>query len=308
MPNNILVIGDLIIDETYHVEVNRISPEAPIPTAELLQANPEQAAGGAGFAAAFARKQAHNAFLCTSATIDNASMMWFKHQVRIIQIHGTRHNVTKTRFIDKQSGYHILRLDNDRIVKSSRVMPSEVIQAIKGNRVDGCILSDYKKGFFNPSFRWHELIDYLAGQKIPTLLDTRIENIRHFMIDGSLNPELWLKLNKMEAEKVRFNLLGPDIAWEDRNGRINRLIITKGSEGASVYDDSAHHHITVPPELIDKGTPDTTGCGDIFDVSFIEGLLQNTSAMEAAEYAVRTASEYAWIPFKDKLCSQPTID
>ena len=308
MPNKILVIGDLVIDETYYVEVNRISPEAPVPTAELLQAKPEKTPGGAGFAAAFAKAQGHDVYLCTAISKEYSSMLWSSYEIKVLEAERTRNNVTKTRFIDKDSEYHILRLDNDKIVQPPQISPTKVIDTIKGSHIDACLLADYKKGFFNPSFCWHELIDHLINQKIPILLDTRAENIRHFMIEDSLNPELWLKLNKSEAEKVRFNLLGKDILWEERNSRINKLIITRGSKGVKVYDNSIHYNIKVPENLKSYGTPDTTGCGDIFDVSFIEGLLYKTSATNAVKHAVMKASKYARIPFKDKLCSSSTKD
>lgn len=305
MSKQILVIGDLIVDETYHVQVRRLSPEAPIPTAELLHQAPKKAPGGAGFAAAFSSSIGNNTHLCTIASKDNSSMLWFDHKVNTVSVTNTATNITKTRFIEKESGYHLLRLDNDQIVPAPNVNPESVISILKtfmeGIEVDGCLLADYKKGFFHPSFRWHELIDFLASKEIPTLLDTRMENISHYMKQKTTSDNLWIKLNKVEAEKVRFNLLGEG-TWEDNREVISNLVVTTGSEGAIIYEkDREKLEVPVPKEYISNSTPDTTGCGDIFDVTFVTALASGDSAETATSKAVAMASELAWIPFEEKL-------
>ena len=156
MSKSLLVIGDLIIDETYHVEVNRISPEAPIPTAELLDKDPVRTAGGAGFTAAFAASQGINTtLLCANSSIDIPG-------VDIHSIVDIEANVTKTRFIDKTHGYHLLRLDNDKIAPKPNITPEMMLSAFdevtQGKRVDAIVLSDYCKGFFSPEHNWAKAI------------------------------------------------------------------------------------------------------------------------------------------------------
>lgn len=304
MTNRILVIGDLIIDKTCYTKVSRISPEAPTPTADLIYKESDITPGGAGFAAAFSSARGNKTYICTAATRNNTSMLWFKYNITSVNADVIDSNITKTRFIEEESGYHLLRLDNDLITDKPNTSPENVLKAIdpliKGNSVDGCLLADYKKGFFNPSHEWNKVIDYLSNNNIPTLLDTRMENIKHFMNENhSLNKKLWLKLNNKEADKVKFNLFGEE-EWD--TNIVPRLLITKGSKGLTMLYDGKHDTIEVPERFSKSGAPDTTGCGDIFDVSFITGLIKNLSPKHAGEYAVHTASEYAWIPFKEKLC------
>jgi len=304
MTKRILIIGDLIIDKTRYVNVNRISPEAPVPTAELIDLEPEEAPGGAGFAAAFSAAQGNHTFLCSAFSPDSINLM-NTYDVSTIIAENVANNITKERIVENESGYHLLRIDNDQTVKSPQVTPGTVLklltQLIKGSEIDACILADYKKGFFNTNCRWHEVIDYLTYHNISTILDTRMENIRHFMDNKeSLNKDLWLKLNKKEAEKVKFNLYGENTSWNRSN--VPRLLITQGSEGLTMISEKGCAIIKVPKEYSRKSTPDTTGCGDIFDVSFIKGMAESKNAKQAAEYAVETASKYAWIPFREKLC------
>jgi D-beta-D-heptose 7-phosphate kinase/D-beta-D-heptose 1-phosphate adenosyltransferase len=305
MNKNVLVIGDLIIDKTYYVQVKRISPEAPVPTAELLEECPHISPGGAGFAAAFSSAQGNKTILCSSMPNKTASHLSYKYNISVLLVENISNNITKTRFIDKESGYHMIRLDNDLLIKNIEITPDKVLSSIepiiKGNSVDVCLLADYKKGFFNTNCRWHELIDYLSYNNIPTLLDTRMENIRHFMDNNkALNKNLWLKLNKKEAELVKYNLYGENSSWD--MSKTPRLLITQGSQGLTMISEKGCAIIEVPIECSKGGAPDTTGCGDIFDISFLEGIIQFKDAKEAAKYAVKTASKYAWIPFKEKLC------
>lgn len=304
MNKHILVIGDLLLDETHYVKVRRISPEAPIPTAELLSHTPDVSPGGAGFAAAFSAAQGNKTTLCSAMSSGTAYQLCYDHNISVVSAESTKHTIKKTRFIDKESGYHMLRLDNDLLVDAPTTTPSNVLQAVepfvKGGSVDGCLLADYKKGFFNPNYRWHELVDYLIHHNIPTLLDSRMENIRHFMDNKEcLNKQLWLKLNKKEAERVKFNLFGED-PWQTT--QVPRLLKTLGSQGLDMISENGCATIEVPEELSQGGAPDTTGCGDIFDISFIEGMAQFKDERKAAEHAVNTASKYAWVPFKEKLC------
>lgn len=305
MNRHILVIGDLILDKTYYVKVRRISPEAPVPTAELLSNTPIITPGGAGFAAAFCSAQGNKTTLCSTISTGAAYELSNKYKISVIPAENTEHIITKTRFIDKESGYHMLRLDNDLLVNSPEITPSKVLNMIepiiKGGRVDGCLLADYKKGFFNPKYRWHELVDYLIYKDIPTLLDSRMENIKHFMDNKEhLNKKLWLKLNKKEAERVKFNLFGEE-NWNTI--QVPRLLKTLGSQGLDMFSENGCATIQVAKKFSQRGAPDTTGCGDIFDISFIEGIIEFKDAKQAAKYAVNTASKYAWIPFKEKLCS-----
>jgi bifunctional ADP-heptose synthase (sugar kinase/adenylyltransferase) len=313
MHNTILVIGDLIIDETYKVTVNRISPEAPIPTAELLGVEPFRTPGGAGFAAAWSVAQGNPTYLCTAVTSDNKALLWFGHGITVVESSpDIERNVTKTRFIDEVSGYHLLRLDNDRIASQPATSPSKVIDIaanlIKGDGVVGCLLSDYKKGFFHPSYRWSELIDFLGSQGVPTLLDTRMENIDHFMgAEKMLSDKVWLKLNEHEADRVCLNLLGKDSQHSDLENFVPNFIVTRGPTGAILYAQG--NVIPVRPDIQPQGgAPDTTGCGDIFNVSYIEGLANGMAELDALQAAVNTASTYAWIPFEEKLCSPQTKD
>jgi D-beta-D-heptose 7-phosphate kinase/D-beta-D-heptose 1-phosphate adenosyltransferase len=304
----ILVIGDFILDQTYHVEVNRISPEAPTITAELLEKYSSRTPGGAGFAAAWAAQHGYPTTFLGLLSDKLIAAMQRTYSLTSISIESIENPVSKTRFIEKHSGYHLLRLDNDRIADKKYPFVESIIEAVDTiPEIDACLLADYRKGFFSPHERvWSALLDYLASRKISTILDTRSENLSHWLKNDRLQKDTWLKLNRREAKRITDSLIGlgesPEALVEE--GILNNFVLTLGEEGAKTIqrgeDSSLIIHSSEPAETNSSSAPDVTGCGDIFDVSFVAYLSRNNTE-QALQYAVDVSSRYARIPFKDKL-------
>jgi len=323
----ILVIGDLIVDETILVDVDRTSPEAPVPIAALTKDEVYKTPGGAGFAAAFAANCKMDTSLITTASSDNSSLLWFNYNIETWSVNKesgyTFKNVTKTRIIDRKSGYHLLRLDNDRIADKPQVTPDDVIKVITKaydpTKIDACLLSDYNKGFFSPEEEWDQLVRFLTENDILTLLDTKAKNIYHWT--GSykqLHDKLWLKVNKQEAEGLIDQHLSAQHSKAVPRDLVEQyivtnLIVTLGPNGAEAYYAQAGAGpttITCRPTTRSNTTPDVTGCGDIFDIVFISYLAENPGSLQqvvpnALQVAVDTASNYTYQPLKDKFkCQQ----
>lgn len=307
MNKHLLVIGDLIIDETYYVDVSKISPEAPIPTAELTTAIPIRTPGGAGFAAAWAASRGINTTLLTATDPENADVLSTNYKVNVKPIQFINRNVTKTRFIDRESGYHLLRLDNDRVADTPDINPRDVISfvdhLIKGIRIDACLLADYRKGLFSQKYNWSPLLRHLTNNQIFTLLDTRANRLHHWAEDGTIPG--WIKLNTKEfiAVQADYN--------NNPNTLMPRRVITKGKAGATVY--IFDREISAVPSLYRSGTaPDTTGCGDIFDVSFAMGMSGACPPCDdipdILQEAVDIAGQFAYISLGEKLCSAQNKD
>jgi bifunctional ADP-heptose synthase (sugar kinase/adenylyltransferase) len=312
--SNLLVIGDLIIDETWPVEITRLNPEVPAPTAEILSHIPTKTPGGAGFAAAWAARQGMKVILLTASSPQNNEIL-STYGVEVFSPWEIQngHNIKKIRYIERNSGYHLLRLDNDRLVPPPGTDPESVIKALslilaKCSRIDACLLSDYAKGFFHGTVHWNPVLKWLEEKGIPTLLDTRAKDLQSWV--GEHLHHTWVKLNDRELATIAksqgikepnpYRLIGHTKIW--------KLIVTHGPAGANAY-------IFLPPDGVKTydaspsskpGTVvDPTGCGDILDTSFISSIGDGKSTQEALEYAVKTATEFAFIRLKDKLNERP---
>lgn len=83
---------------------------------------------------------------------------------------------------------------------------------------------------------------------------------------------------------------GADLAA--RTG-VERIIITKGSAGAEIFDNGI---VTQLPGIVVDAV-DTTGAGDAFNGALAAALDRGTSLVEAAEHALRAAAWSVTLPY-----------
>ena len=117
---NVLVVGEVCNDITYFCNVSRISPEAPVPVADLIWKS--RTDGMAGNVDSNLR----------AFGIDTT----FLHQ-RLTQ------HIDKTRYVDMKSGQHLLRADSTH----PKITPLDVATIENINQYNAIVISDYNKGF-----------------------------------------------------------------------------------------------------------------------------------------------------------------
>jgi bifunctional ADP-heptose synthase (sugar kinase/adenylyltransferase) len=133
---NILLVGDDCVDVYQYGNVNRISPEAPVPV--FTFSHEERRPGMAG----------------------NVARNLEALGCRVNYLHGE--TSTKTRLIDIRSKQQIVRIDND--VQSQ---PLKFVTDIP-DVYDAVVISDYDKGTVS-----YELIEELLALSIPIFIDTK---------------------------------------------------------------------------------------------------------------------------------------
>jgi len=127
----VLLIGELCRDETYYCNVSRISPEAPVPVADLIWKS--SADGMAGNV--------------------NANLKAFGIEVDFVH-QPLREHINKTRYVDQKSGQHLLRADST----NPNIKPCNVDDLPDLSQYDAVVVSDYNKGFVEyKTIKW--LID-----------------------------------------------------------------------------------------------------------------------------------------------------
>ncbi|MCB0586351.1 MAG: carbohydrate kinase, partial [Phaeodactylibacter sp.] len=112
---NILIVGDVMIDRYLTGKVSRISPEAPVPVVHLQ--NRDNRLGGAGNVALNLKALGATPYLCSVAGRDEDSRQLFDilpelqlSDKGIIQS-DERRTTVKTRII--AASQHLLRVDNE---------------------------------------------------------------------------------------------------------------------------------------------------------------------------------------------------
>lgn len=296
--SQILLIGDLIIDRTWRVDVTRLSPEGPIPTGELLSPEATDTPGGAGLAATYAKRHNIPLTFLTAASIETTGWLNTAFRITTHQLAHINTNVTKTRFIDTKSNYHLLRIDNDRVAERPQVdlrdVTSHLIRLAITQDIAACAILDYRKGLLADPNVCHKIISILKQRDIPIYVDTRAQNLEKFSgVD-------WLKLNDTEFNKAQQHYQTSFFDDLVSHLGIENLIVTHGARGASIH--SLSNTITHTPVQHTNGAPDVTGCGDVFDISFCHARYQQQlDANDALVFAVEHATEYAWEPIGERL-------
>jgi D-beta-D-heptose 7-phosphate kinase/D-beta-D-heptose 1-phosphate adenosyltransferase len=299
--DKILIIGDLIIDRTWYVKCTKLSPEAPVPVATLKTPEPIETPGGAGLAAAYSAKHDIPSIFFTAAT--DMRRNWLNGLNIKNQSVLTDSNVIKTRYIENSSGYHLLRVDNDNTVgpvhdSSQRGLVNIIEAALATGEIGTVAMLDYRKGLFSNLDMTQQIIAMCDRRGIPTYIDSRDKDLRKFYCAN------WMKLNKFEFKAAK-SALGIHSGAEliEKLGLIG-LVVTLGRKGATVYDDIHPGGVNVQNlnGVFPNGTPDVTGCGDVFDMSFCYnwGILGH-SPVTAATAAVEAATKFAWEPFRNRL-------
>nr|MBQ4458717.1 D-glycero-beta-D-manno-heptose 1-phosphate adenylyltransferase [Clostridia bacterium] len=153
---NILVIGDVMLDIYYSGEVNRISPEAPVP---VFKKRKERCVlgGASNVAANLAAANQKTSIVALVGKDSEGSMI---HQLfREIGVDSTlvtywdRPTITKTRFL-AENNQQVLRLDVEDIRPINHEVAINLLNSIESviEQYDLILLSDYMKGLLTHEF------------------------------------------------------------------------------------------------------------------------------------------------------------
>ena len=200
---DVLLIGDSCIDEYKIGTVDRLSPEAPVPVIKLVETFTVPG--------------------MSSNVLNNlASLGIYPDFVTNTE------TITKTRFIDKRSGQHLLRLDHEHVVT-----PWSGRLAFPIDHYDAVVISDYNKGFLT----YESIESIIKSTTRPIFIDTK----KTQLADISAG-HVYFKINELEARSARSTP--------------SNLIVTLGDRGAA-YNGTIFP--TNPVEVMD-----VCGAGDTF--------------------------------------------
>jgi len=196
-----LLIGDSCVDEYYIGTCDRLSPEAPVPVIKIVD---HYKLSGM---AANVHLNLKNLNIDTDFITNNEQII-------------------KTRYIDKRSGQHLLRVDNE-----PKIIPWSGRTTFPLDTYDAVVISDYNKGFLT----YEHIENIVKSAKCPVFIDTKKTDVQRFQ--GA-----WVKINKLESTLLTSECTG--------------LIVTLGSKGAKLWDK---YYPTKEVEVMD-----VCGCGDTF--------------------------------------------
>lgn len=255
----VLVVGDLMIDRYIRGEVDRVSPEAPVPVVRVHDT--ASSLGGAANVVANLAALGARAFVAGVVGGDPAGA-WLRDGLEAlgadpsgVVIDRDRPTTTKTRLVSRHQ--QIARFDEEEDELVAPAQERALIDSVRARapESDVMVVADYDKGVMTPS-----VIDAVvgAGQAlgVPVVIDPKL---RHFFGYGGatlFKPNV-RELGQALGEPVRSE----DPAWMERVFRrigCAHLLLTRGDRGMALFD---HEGLAVLPATA-RAVFDVSGAGD----------------------------------------------
>ena len=281
----VLVAGDVMLDKYYYGEVNRISPEAPVPITHVMRT--KETLGGAA-------NVAHNLALLGCQT-DIAGFvgddfhcqsLLEKFTSRDISYRGlittNRPTTTKVRIIGGHQ--QMMRLDFEEASPVENPYAERFLQYIESRlseSLDCIVISDYGKGACTEA-SCQEIIKRAHAHGVPVVIDPKGSNWTKYAHADYITPNL-KEINQVILEPIK----NEDEAIERtahylmRKYKIKNVVATRSEHGLSLVQEGSTEHIPTRAQEVF----DVSGAGDtviaVFALALAGGLSPSVGAYMA---------------------------
>lgn len=239
MENNkkVLIIGESCRDIFVYCRADRLCPDVPVPVLSIVS-------------------QTENGGMAKNVHRNVQSL----HQHCELITNENWHNITKTRYVHKESNHMFFRIDSDHSL-IGHINLNRVIPMLRN--YDVVVISDYNKGYLT-----EEDIETICSTHKCTFVDTK-KVLGDWILDAT-----YIKINNTEYT----NSL-PHITSK----LMDKVIHTDGANGAYFRDN---HYSVNAVEV-----KDVSGAGDTFLSGLVVKYLQSENIDESIRFANKCASE-----------------
>lgn len=286
----ILVIGDVGIDRYVTGDVERISPEAPVPI--LL-----------------VRKEVHKLGLAANVA-DNLHALGAKAELvgvigkdrfgeeirallkrekvsdQALVVDAARPTIVKERIVGESQ--QLLRIDYESQEPVSESIEAKILAAVRvslkkksgGNSVDGVIIQDYAKGLLSKELI-REIVRLSSAAGKPVFMDPNMKSPLDLYQNAT-----FMTPNTKEAEKLTGIAIRDEKSLEKAGAALLRtthspfMVITRGKDGMAIFKKGSKK-----PELIPtfaREVFDVSGAGDTVITIMALAYVSGASISEAA--------------------------
>lgn len=282
----ILVIGDLMLDTFVYGDVERISPESPVPVLTIRDENTMLGGAGNVISNLCALKVKPFVFAVTGNDAAGETVKKIAQEqgadVSGLLIDDTRPTTLKTRYLARQQ--QLLRTDFEKTHPLSDVLEQGLFEAIQKNIKDAkaVILSDYGKGVLSASLLTN-IIGAAKAAGIPVLVDPKGHDYSLYKGADIVTPN-----RKELGEATGTKNLKSDaeiVAAAQKlikHSGIKTIVATRSEDGLSVVSSTgeAVHLKTQAQEVFD-----VSGAGDTVIATLAAALAGGATMEQAARLA-----------------------
>ncbi|MEG0798417.1 MAG: D-glycero-beta-D-manno-heptose-7-phosphate kinase [Acidaminococcaceae bacterium] len=284
------VIGDVMLDRYFYGEVQRISPEAPVPV-NRVKSIKSVLGGAANVAANLAQLGCHVFVGGVTGADDNRQHLEKMLGELAIDFSGLfpmpeRATITKLRVIGATQ--QMLRLDFEEV---GDLEPAEITQlnawlaGLLDEGLDGLVISDYAKGVCSDAF-CQQVIQTAQAYGVPVLVDPKGAVWDKYRGADFITPNL--KEMCEAAGQVVLNedaaVLAVATAARAQYG-IKNVVVTRSEKGMTLVGaESVIHSPATAQEVFD-----VSGAGDTVAATLLASIAGGLSLTEAVYLANRAA-------------------
>jgi len=279
---HILIIGDIMLDLYVYGEVNRISPEAPVPVVKI---NKEiYTLGGAGNVANNLSSLGCKVIMASviGRDKDGKTLMGLLKDKNIdtslVMEDKSRITTVKKRVISGNN-YQVIRLDYEKTTQIDDELGKGLYKRIQNKikEIDAVIISDYAKGVVTEKLA-KSVIQVANKNNKPVIVDGKPSHLSYFKGCSLITPNI--------KEAIEMTGIDEDIIKMGEklvNVLNSNVFITRGAEGISVFDKHGKHTHVLPIKITKLF--DVTGAGDTVVAVSSLALVSGLDLVETAKLA-----------------------
>jgi len=262
---NVLIIGDVMLDNYLWGKVDRISPEAPVPIASIQ--NKESRLGGAANVAINIQTLGATPILCSviGNDMNGRSFIELLKQIGMsadgIFQSTERITTVKTRIIG--NNHQMLRVDEemetDLTPSDRKQLLNRITTIVSKKNIDVIIFEDYDKGVIGKQLI--EGVVKLARQKgIPVAVDPKKKNFNHYKNVTLFKPNLkeLREGMKIDLDKNNTAEISKAVNKLCNDNKIKTALITLSEKGIFYVDEKEEK--LLPAHI--RTIADVSGAGD----------------------------------------------
>jgi D-beta-D-heptose 7-phosphate kinase/D-beta-D-heptose 1-phosphate adenosyltransferase len=286
----ILIIGDVMLDQYLIGSCSRISPEAPVPVVNI-KSEEWRLGGAANVANSLFALQTNCTLVGTYGDDGNArhfDAILAQHQQYITNglcTSSTRPTTVKTRVL--VGSHQMLRVDREKTAVLNEEEETMLTQRFLNHveNADLILVSDYSKGVLSPKLL--QTI-FAAARELnkPTIVDPKSQNFSIYKGADFIKP------NRKEAELATGLKITDRSSLEAASKMIRNItgveavITTLSEDGVAIYENDKLHLIPTRAQQVF----DVTGAGDTYLAAFAYEYLHTADIIAACEFANAAAA------------------
>ncbi|MEM9251225.1 MAG: D-glycero-beta-D-manno-heptose 1-phosphate adenylyltransferase [Planctomycetota bacterium] len=278
LDKRLVVLGDVMLDAYVIGDLDRISPEAPVPVLRVTE--DRFTLGGAANAAKQAAALGASVTLVGLVGEDNDADTVRNLAARLdidtahLVASPARPTTRKTRIVARQQ--QVIRVDREDASVVDADTEKQLIAAVEAalQDADGLLIADYGKGVMTDAVA-SAAITAANARNIPSLVDPKNPPWDKYAGCTVLKP------NRAETEAVVHHTITDDATAARASAAlaeqfaVHAVLLTRGPHGMTLTGDAESAHI---PARLTADLADVTGCGDVVAATMLAAL---TAASQA---------------------------